>query len=559
MLNGESGLLQISGSGDSVQIDTLKLAGEGVADPSQRCIVDIVGETPIKATHVPSDDGLERYEAEIPACPLAFDVLSGAVLVPSQITACVFKAADCQTSPGGLWGPAAATLQPEAEAIAKRRFQGDNTISKALKALSERAGDHPDAANLLEDQKAFPGQRDDACRAYQKEATLGFCAASLTEARAILLQTRLAALGEPSKAAAKDEKPEKEKEGGAEADRSLTGAGAGRRRRAKLALAASPQGGADLMPTDANPRSAPEPRLAATVLLVRDGADGLEVFMVVRHRQIEFASGALVFPGGSVDPDDLALASQLDRSGLPFGADERLCALRIAAVRETFEECGVLLARPRGSRAFVEGARVAELGRKAPGMSFAELMESEALEPAIDLLTPFAHWITPPILPKRFDTHFFIASAPADQLAAHDGAESVDFGLAQSGARPDPRGGRALHHAVSDPAQSRNARARERHGFRAGGGARTQNRHRSSGREEARRRQGLHPQHPARRGLWRGDFLGLTRSVSPGDGSGGRFRQAMRRRRRPEARRGRRSPRRASSTAPRPPRSILSA
>ncbi len=211
MLNGESGLLQISGSGDSVQIDTLKLAGEGVADPSQRCIVDIVGETPIKATHVPSDDGLERYEAEIPACPLAFDVLSGAVLVPSQITACVFKAADCQTSPGGLWGPAAATLQPEAEAIAKRRFQGDNTISKALKALSERAGDHPDAANLLEDQKAFPGQRDDACRAYQKEATLGFCAASLTEARAILLQTRLAALGEPSKAAAKDEKPKKKK------------------------------------------------------------------------------------------------------------------------------------------------------------------------------------------------------------------------------------------------------------------------------------------------------------------------------------------------------------
>ncbi len=121
------------------------------------------------------------------------------------------------------------------------------------------------------------------------------------------------------------------------------------------------------MPTDANPRSAPEPRLAATVLLVRDGADGLEVFMVVRHRQIEFASGALVFPGGSVDPDDLALASQLDRSGLPFGADERLCALRIAAVRETFEECGVLLARPRGSRAFVEGARVAELGRKGAG------------------------------------------------------------------------------------------------------------------------------------------------------------------------------------------------
>ena len=180
------------------------------------------------------------------------------------------------------------------------------------------------------------------------------------------------------------------------------------------------------MPTDANPGSAPQPRLAATVLLVRDGADGLEVFMVVRHRQIEFASGALVFPGGSVDPDDLALASQLDRSGVPFAADDGLCALRIAAVRETFEECGVLLARPRGSRELVEGARVPQLAGKAPALSFAELMDSEGLEPAIDLLTPFAHWITPPILPKRFDTHFFIACAPADQLAAHDGSESVD-------------------------------------------------------------------------------------------------------------------------------------
>ena len=182
------------------------------------------------------------------------------------------------------------------------------------------------------------------------------------------------------------------------------------------------------MPAQARSEPPSSPRLAATVLLVRDGGAGLEVFMVVRHRQIEFASGALVFPGGGVEPEDFTLAAGLDRSGLSFGGDEQLCALRVAAVRETFEECGVLLARPRGRgrEGLVGGVRVADLVRRAASASFAELLASEDLEPAIDLLTPFAHWITPPILPKRFDTHFFIAAAPADHLAAHDGSESVD-------------------------------------------------------------------------------------------------------------------------------------
>ena len=91
---------------------------------------------------------------------------------------------------------------------------------------------------------------------------------------------------------------------------------------------------------------------------MRDGADGLQVFMVVRHRQIDFASGALVFPGGKVEPEDLALAG---------GDDDK--AARIAAIRETYEECGVLLApaaarSPIGSRADDRpGARCADAVR----------------------------------------------------------------------------------------------------------------------------------------------------------------------------------------------------
>ena len=130
MLNGREGLLQLSGSGDTLQIDKLRLPGESVSDPSQRCIVDIVGEKPIEATSEGRPDGLERYDVDVPACPFTFDVVDGAVLVPSQITACVFKAADCQTSPGGLWGPDGAGLEKDAAAIGKRRNEAEKAMAR---------------------------------------------------------------------------------------------------------------------------------------------------------------------------------------------------------------------------------------------------------------------------------------------------------------------------------------------------------------------------------------------------------------------------------------------
>jgi 8-oxo-dGTP pyrophosphatase MutT (NUDIX family) len=164
-------------------------------------------------------------------------------------------------------------------------------------------------------------------------------------------------------------------------------------------------------------------RPAATVLLVRDGAAGLEVFMVVRHHKIDFASGALVFPGGSVDAGDHAIAADCAICGAATALDERDRLSRVAALRETFEECGVLLARPRGS---VEGLGARIGAKKSQGLSFSEFLAAETLELALDTLTPFAHWITPPILPKRFDTHFYIVAAPSDQTAVHDGSESVD-------------------------------------------------------------------------------------------------------------------------------------
>lgn len=168
-------------------------------------------------------------------------------------------------------------------------------------------------------------------------------------------------------------------------------------------------------------------RLASTVLLLRQGASAMEVFMVVRHHQIDFASGALVFPGGSVDPADREIAArpELIRA---TGSDLDALALRVAAVRETFEECGILLARPRGSEALIDAARLKTISQPAgeTAGAFLDFIATEKLELALDLLVPFAHWITPTTMPKRFDTYFFMAAAPPDQVGVHDGHEAVD-------------------------------------------------------------------------------------------------------------------------------------
>jgi hypothetical protein len=211
MLNGKSGLLQISGDDKTVTIDKLQLAGESVSDPSQRCVVDIVGEKPILATSAGRPDGLMRFEADVPACPIAFDVLDGAVLVPAQITACVFKAADCQTIPGGLWGPDGASLVGDAARIVKERADAEKAMAKLARTIEDRANDSPDAADLARDQNGFAGQRDELCRDYAKESVHGYCALRVTEARTALLQTRLDALPAAAGSTAASEKGKKGK------------------------------------------------------------------------------------------------------------------------------------------------------------------------------------------------------------------------------------------------------------------------------------------------------------------------------------------------------------
>ncbi len=171
-----------------------------------------------------------------------------------------------------------------------------------------------------------------------------------------------------------------------------------------------------------------EPVPAATILMLRDGPNGLEVFMVVRHHQIDFASGALVFPGGKVDAGDSAVAAWCDGAD---GLSERDIAMRAGAIREAFEECGILLARPVASNELVDGARLRDLDVNRDRLHDGEIsllafLEREQLRLAFDTLTRYSHWITPDMMPKRFDTDFFLATAPPDHVAIHDGHESVD-------------------------------------------------------------------------------------------------------------------------------------
>ncbi|NJN50704.1 MAG: NUDIX hydrolase [Gammaproteobacteria bacterium] len=175
--------------------------------------------------------------------------------------------------------------------------------------------------------------------------------------------------------------------------------------------------------------SAAAPLPAATILLVRGDHAAMEVFMVVRHHQIDFASGALVFPGGKVDDADSDPTLLAHCDGASDDAATR--TLQIAAIREAFEECGVLLARRGTDQSLIRGEAVAQLdayrAKLVDGsVGLLDFLRQHELRLACDQLIPFAHWVTPSMMPKRFDTHFYLAVAPDDQVALHDGHESVD-------------------------------------------------------------------------------------------------------------------------------------
>jgi 8-oxo-dGTP pyrophosphatase MutT (NUDIX family) len=181
--------------------------------------------------------------------------------------------------------------------------------------------------------------------------------------------------------------------------------------------------------------TASEPRQAATVLLLRNGVPGLEVYLLRRTKGMPFAGGMTAYPGGGVDPRDgdteIAWVGPSPAEwAKAFGCDERTAReLVCAAVREMFEEAGVLLAGDSQTGAVVpdvsgddwEEQRQALLARD---LSLAELLAGRGLALRSDLLRPFAHWITPPAETRRYDTKFFAAALPVGQEARHVSGEA---------------------------------------------------------------------------------------------------------------------------------------
>ncbi|WP_326646543.1 NUDIX domain-containing protein [Streptosporangium sp. NBC_01755] len=182
-------------------------------------------------------------------------------------------------------------------------------------------------------------------------------------------------------------------------------------------------------------RTEPVPaRDAATVVILREDADQVEVYLIRRKASMAFAAGAYVFPGGSVDPRDtdqeITWAGPSPAAwGEIFRADEQTArGLVCAAVRETFEESGVLLAGPSAESVVAdttgddwEADRLALIDRT---LSFADLLGGRGLVLRSDLLRPWAHWITPEVENKRFDTRFFVAALPPGQLTRDVGGEA---------------------------------------------------------------------------------------------------------------------------------------
>lgn len=181
-------------------------------------------------------------------------------------------------------------------------------------------------------------------------------------------------------------------------------------------------------------RTAPgDVRLASSLLLLRDGEQGLEVLMLRRaERDGDMRSGAVVFPGGVLDARDreahgLVLGPSDEEASERLGVTAGGLDYYVAALRESFEEVGLLLATPTPTPARLAALQPWRARLQAGTASIAELCRAEQLELDANSLAAYSHWLTPPGVPQRFDTRFFAALAPAGQVAVPDRGEAVEL------------------------------------------------------------------------------------------------------------------------------------
>lgn len=186
------------------------------------------------------------------------------------------------------------------------------------------------------------------------------------------------------------------------------------------------------------------PRHAASVLLLREQQGTIEVLLTRRHENMAFMGGMWVFPGGTLSPADMSPESlalipaaaklechrllDLDDNPMPAAT---CMGLAVAAFRETFEECGVLLATTADGH-HCDSEKLARLHQRRRAILsqpelFATSLQEEHLQLDLRRLVYWSHWITPSVVPKRFDTRFYLAALPPEQIAAVDTIEATDM------------------------------------------------------------------------------------------------------------------------------------
>jgi hypothetical protein len=196
-LLGLRGALQIGKSGDDLVVTRFVAIGDKISRPNQSCEVSMGADAPIRLKPLGAPDGVRRFELDSSACPLQFDVLNGAIRARSPRGPCSFAEADCRIDAGGLWGPSGGGFSDaQIKSIEKERGAMENAVRAHFRTLlSKYKKDKPATEAAIREQAAFSAERAQACRDYDHEEAIGFCALRLTEARDYLLQARLAGEG----------------------------------------------------------------------------------------------------------------------------------------------------------------------------------------------------------------------------------------------------------------------------------------------------------------------------------------------------------------------------
>ena len=192
-LNGLTGTLKLErGAAGVTALATLP--GTKVSQPTESCTVKLNAGAPVALTSEGKPEGVSRFETAAAECPLRFEILDNAVLATPTggNPTCTFAAADCATTPAGLWGPAAASLIPRAAEFDTARGVADKAVRDNYKVMTQRVRGQ-DVRPVVQEQAAFSSDREQVCRTYAREGAHGFCHLRFTEARALGLATRLGA------------------------------------------------------------------------------------------------------------------------------------------------------------------------------------------------------------------------------------------------------------------------------------------------------------------------------------------------------------------------------